>query len=224
VPGGNGLLLAIDTSTEMSGVALYSDDLVSELAWRAGRNQTVGLLAQIEHLLEINGKSLADVEAVAVAVGPGTFNGLRVGISTAKGLCYGRDIPIVGVGTLEVVAYPFRRGSRSIRAFVPAGRGRAVYADFRRRNDRWVRSGELQNRPFNELTSGIPERALLVGELPAAIELEEVTESRLEFPSAALRQRRPSSLAEIGHRRWRAGDTDELALIEPVYVHGNRAG
>jgi tRNA threonylcarbamoyladenosine biosynthesis protein TsaB len=222
VPGDSSMLLAIDTSTEMSGVALYDGPVVSELTWRAGRNQTVGLLKQIEHLLEINQRELSDLGAVAIAVGPGTFNGLRVGLSTAKGLGYGMDIPIIGVSTLEVVAYPFRGLSRTIRAFVPAGRGRAVYADFAYRNGRWVRSGEMQNAPFNELTIGVAERTLLAGEVPAGVELSIPAEAKLDLPPPAMRARRPAYLAEIAHSRWCAGDIDELAALEPVYVHGNR--
>jgi tRNA threonylcarbamoyladenosine biosynthesis protein TsaB len=224
VAGSKPWLLAIDTSTEVTGLALYDGQSVSELTWRAGRNQTVGLLAQIHHLLELNGLSLDDVGAIAVAVGPGTFNGLRVGLSTAKGLSYARGVPIVGVDTLEATAYPFSKSGQPIRAFVPAGRGRTVYCDYRNRNGRWIRLGEMQNRHFEELTSGLTERTLVVGEAPPGLSLATPNGNKAEFPPAALVTRRPAYIAELAFKRWAATDVDEIAALEPVYVHGVRSG
>jgi tRNA threonylcarbamoyladenosine biosynthesis protein TsaB len=220
----NPVLLAIDTSTEMTGIALYSGARVSELTWHSGRNQTVSLLDQVRHLLEINRLGLDRVGAVAVATGPGTFNGLRVGLSTAKGLGYGRTIPVYGVGTLDATAYPHRSSTLPIRAFVPAGRGRVVFCDFRERNGRWVRVGDLQNRLFGELTEGLTEKTLLAGEIPANADSELLNAPNVELPELALRTRRPGFVAEIAWMRWQSGDDDELAVLEPAYVHGTRPG
>jgi tRNA threonylcarbamoyladenosine biosynthesis protein TsaB len=134
VPAADQLLLAIDTSTEVAGLALYDGRQVSEISWQAGRNQTASLLGEIRHLLRLNHRNVEDVRAVAVAIGPGSFNGLRVGLSTAKALSYGLGIPIIGVVTLDSVAYPHLHSGGPIRAFIAAGRGRAVVADYRRRN------------------------------------------------------------------------------------------
>lgn len=220
--GASGMMLAIDTSTEVTGLALYDGAQVSELTWRAGRNQTVSLLPQIRHLLKSNRLELDTIAAIAVATGPGTFNGLRVGLSTAKGLSYGRDLPIVGVDTLEATAYSHRSSGYPIRAFVPAGRGRVVFGDFRERNRRWMRIGELQNRRFEDLTAGLAEATLFAGEIPASAELEQFASDMVVLPPAALRSRRPACVAEIAYRRWAAGDTDDIAVLEPVYVHGSR--
>jgi tRNA threonylcarbamoyladenosine biosynthesis protein TsaB len=218
--GADGWMLAIDTSTENAGIALYDGVVASEQIWRAGRNQTSALLPEIERLLALNGLSFSDVGALGIAVGPGTFNGLRVGLSTAKGLCFGLGVPIVGVDTLEAAAYPHLMSGSPVRAFVAAGRGRVVFADFRYRNERWVRVGEMRNQPLSELTAGMSERAALAGELSgeALNALDE--DARARLPAPALRMRRPGYLAEIAFRRWKAGDVDDLVLLEPVYVHG----
>jgi tRNA threonylcarbamoyladenosine biosynthesis protein TsaB len=222
VPGDNEVLLAIDTSTDNAGLALYDGEWLSESTWNAGRNQTVGLLEEIRRLLESNHLEFDSIRAIGVAVGPGTFNGLRVGLSTAKGLAYGLSVPILGVDTLEIVAYPFRRMNQSIRAFVPAGRGRAVCADYRRRNERWGRHGELRNIPFAQLVERVAEPMLLVGEFPSGTGIDIADDSLIELPSVAERTRRPGILAEIAYRRWDANDTDDIAGLEPMYVHGNR--
>lgn len=213
-------ILAIDSSTERSGVALYDGDDFSELTWDAGRNQTSALSVEIMHLLTLARVELSDLGAVAVAIGPGSFNGLRVGLSVAKGLCYGLKIPICGVGTLDIAAYPHAASRSPIRAFVRAGRGRAVYADYRHRNGRWVRATELQNEPFDAIAGQLAERTIIVGEMPVDLASKLADESLAVLPSPALRLRRPSYLAEIGYRRWQAGDTDPLEALEPIYVHG----
>jgi tRNA threonylcarbamoyladenosine biosynthesis protein TsaB len=216
------VILAIDTSTEMAGIALYSANHVSELVWHAGRNQTQTLLVQIEHLLSLNQLSLDDVGAIAVTVGPGMFNGLRVGLSTAKGLGFGRSIPVFGIDTLDVTAYPHRSSAKSIRAFVPAGRGRVVSGDYRKRSNRWTRAGEPENRHFSELSTGIAPDMVVVGEIPAGADVSALDHGADQIPGLALRARRPGHLAELGWRRWQAGDPDEITSIEPIYVHGTR--
>lgn len=79
MPAAEQLLLAIDTSSEVAGLALYDGQWVSELSWHAGRNQTASLLGEIRHILRLNQRDVRDLRAVAVAIGPGSFNGLRVG-------------------------------------------------------------------------------------------------------------------------------------------------
>jgi tRNA threonylcarbamoyladenosine biosynthesis protein TsaB len=218
------VLLAIDTSTEMTGLALYSGARVSELVWHSGRNQTISLLLQIKHLLKLNRLDLPDLGAVGVATGPGTFNGLRVGLSTAKGLGYGRGIPVFGVGTLEATAYPHRSSTLPIRAFVPAGRGRVVFSDYQQRSGRWVRRGDMQNRIFAELASDLSERTLVTGEAPSGFDLDELESQHVDVPRLALRARRPSCVAEIAWNRWHSGESDDLSTLEPLYVHGARSG
>lgn len=217
------LLLAIDTSTEIAGLALYDGETVCEVTWDARRNQTETLLAQVDHFLALNGRTVQDLRAVGVAIGPGTFNGLRVGMSVAKGLCFGLEIPIVGVVTLDIVAYPHAGARRPIRAFVPAGRKRAVFADYRYRNSRWTRLSELRNEPFARLADGLVDKTVVTGEMTAELEATVAANPLAVIPTPALRARRPSYLAELAFRRWRDGEVDELATLEPLYVHGGSA-
>lgn len=216
------VVLAIDTSTEMAGIALYSGDHLSELVWHAGRNQTQTLLVQIEHLLSLNGLTLDNIGAIAVTIGPGMFNGLRVGLSTAKGLGFGRSVPVYGIDTLDATAYPHRQSAESIRAFVPAGRGRVVSGDYRKRSGQWTRSGDPQNRHFSELMGGLNPKTIVVGEIPSGADVASMDGINELVPELSIRSRRPGHLAEIGWRRWQAGDEDESATIEPLYVHGTR--
>lgn len=213
-------LLAIDTSTEMAGLALFDGERASEVTWHAGRNQTVSLMPEIQHILYINQSKLSDIKAVVVAIGPGTFNGLRVGLSVAKGLAYGLGIPIIGIPTLDVVAYPHVGTRAPIRAFVRAGRDRVVFADYRHRNGKWVRLTDLRNEKLDEIVSSITERTFVVGEMTAEQADRLAEHPHVVIPAPALRLRRPVYLAEIGYGRWTAGETDPIESLEPVYVHG----
>ncbi len=220
MPNGGRTLLAIDSSTAATGLALYDGESCSELTWNAGRNQTTSLAVEMMHLLGLAELELRDIGAVAVAVGPGSFNGLRVGLSVAKGLCYGLGIPIFGVGTLDIAAYPHAGGRSPIRAFVRAGRGRAVFADFRHRNGRWVRTSELTNESIELIADQLPERTVIVGDIPANLVERLADEHLAVIPRPALRFRRPSYLAEIGYHRWETDVGDSVETLEPVYVHG----
>ncbi|MAE11487.1 MAG: tRNA (adenosine(37)-N6)-threonylcarbamoyltransferase complex dimerization subunit type 1 TsaB, partial [Dehalococcoidales bacterium] len=98
--------IAIDTSTDTAGLALGQDgEVVAELSWFCGRHHSTQLLPNLSHLLNQTGLSLESADCIIVARGPGSYNGLRVGISTAKGLAFSLNIPIVGISTLEAEAY-----------------------------------------------------------------------------------------------------------------------
>ena len=224
MPNDGRILLAIDSSTEIAGLALYDGDTTSEITWNAGRRQTVSLIPEADQLLRLNGCALADLRAVAVAIGPGSFNGLRVGLSVAKGLAYGLGLPLIGVGTLDATAYPHAGARAPIRACVLAGRGRAVFADFRYRNGTWRRLSELRNVPVDALVEGLTEKTVIVGDMNNELARTLAEEPLAMVPPPALRARRPSYLAEIGFRRWEAGEVDGLEALEPVYVHGVAPG
>jgi tRNA threonylcarbamoyladenosine biosynthesis protein TsaB len=220
VPAADQLLLAIDTSTEVAGLALYDGEQVSELTWRAGRNQTASLLQEIHHLLQLNQLDVRDAQAVGVAIGPGSFNGLRVGLSTAKALSYGLGMPIIGVVTLDAVAYPHVQSGGPIRAFIKAGRGRAVVADYRRRNQRWERLSDLRNERLDQIADDLLEPTVLAGELRRDLEARSASNPLALIPPPALRVRRPSYIAEIAFQRWQEGEVNQIETLEPIYVHG----
>src|SRR4030043_2225444 len=98
--------LAIDTSTESCSIGLsHQGDTIAELTWHSGQNHTVELVPNIVRLLNPTKISTQSLRAVFVAKGPGSFNGLRVGISTAKGLAFSLSITMAGISTLEIEAY-----------------------------------------------------------------------------------------------------------------------
>ncbi len=115
------MLLAIDTSTHYASVGVHDGvRLLAEHTWLAKQEHSRSLLPNIQRLLADASGSLADVDTIAVALGPGSFNGLRVGLSTAKGLALARKMQLVGASTLELIAAEYHLSEVRMNA----GRGR----------------------------------------------------------------------------------------------------
>ena len=224
--GPTGWLLAIDSATEQAGLALSDGERVAEVSWNAGRTQTVTLLGQVDRLLDLVGVPVGDLAAVAVSQGPGTFNGLRVGMAVAKGLVLATGAALVGVPTLDAAALPFATGGRPTLAVLAAGRGRLVWAAYGLRGDRWGQTAPPRNGLATELASeaaALGPGTVVTGELSPEQEASLIRSAAVTLPPRLLRTRRPAATAALAWDRLRAGDRDDPAALEPVYLHGTAA-
>ena len=98
-------ILAFETSAKAASVALMEDgSLLAEAYQNAGLTHSRTILSMAEHLLQSCDRTMGDVNAIAVAMGPGSFTGVRIGMAAAKGLAWGRELPLYGVSTLEAMA------------------------------------------------------------------------------------------------------------------------
>jgi tRNA threonylcarbamoyladenosine biosynthesis protein TsaB len=217
-----GWMIGIDTASEDVSLALAPIGVpggAAELAWRAGRNQTSTLIAQIDHLCRLCGIESEQFAAVAVACGPGGFNALRVGMSVAKGFAFALGIPIFGVGTLDVAAHAAAYWGLPVRAFVTAGRGRVVFADYHVFGGRLQQQGEMAHRAPADLTADLRVPTVLTGELSEADAAILRAQPHVVLPDAGLRRRRAAVLIDLALPRWQAGDADDLTTLEPIYMH-----
>jgi tRNA threonylcarbamoyladenosine biosynthesis protein TsaB len=226
VAGVTGWMLGIDTSADLVSVALAridSDANAStsdaELMWPAARNQTTTLLHQIDHLLNLCGIESDAITSVAVAIGPGGFNALRVGMSVAKGFAFAYGLPIVGVGTLDAVAYPFARWGMPIRAFVPAGRGRVVYGDYQEIGGAPRLHSEMAHRAPADLAADLLTPTVLAGDLTIEDAALLAANQNAVLPAAGLRRRSASHIIDLALMRLASGTADDLTDLEPLYVH-----
>jgi tRNA threonylcarbamoyladenosine biosynthesis protein TsaB len=118
------MLLAFDTSTHRASLALcQSGELLAEYTWDVGASHSVELLRRLEWLLKERGLTLSQVSAVAAATGPGSFTGVRVAVTVAKSLAFGLNVPLIGVSTLDVIAYSQASAATPVCALMDAGRG-----------------------------------------------------------------------------------------------------
>lgn len=215
------MLLALDTSTAWASVALFDGrDVLAEETWHAQRRHADELFPTIERLLSRTGVTLARVSRVAVATGPGSFTGLRIAIAAAQGLARGAGAALVGVSTLDVLAYPHASSKMRTCSVLPASKTDWYAALYQERNRRWARRSPFLIGPLEELCRQLGTHTLFVGEL------DESAESRLRallgpkalFAAPASRMRRAGYLAELGWRALEGSQQTKLDAIEPIYV------
>ncbi len=215
--------LAIDTSTDTASLALVQDDgVLAELTWRCGQNHTTQLLPHLSHLLNRTELSLQSVSGVIVARGPGSYNGLRVGISTAKGLAFSLGIPIVGISTLEAEAYQHAETGLPICPIVNARREEIATAIYQRKGNKWRQLTAEHITTVDALCSQITTKTVFCGEfIPSiATQLEKQLEQKAVILPPAAGLRRASFLAELGLKRLKAGDYDNPTTLQPLYLRG----
>jgi tRNA threonylcarbamoyladenosine biosynthesis protein TsaB len=213
--------LSIDTASELASVALSREGrLLQDNAWRCQRNHTVELLPRVEELLSAAGVAKTGLSAVFVSTGPGMYTGLRVGVSVAQGLARALGIPALGVGRLELDAYPHRDFDGPIVAVHRAGRGELAWASYQGRPWRELSPPRL-SRP-EELASAVREGALVVGEVDE--QLSALLEGRTVTIRGSAAEGRARSLAELGFAGLQAGETAEPALLRPIYLRAPAIG
>ena len=218
------LLLALDTATARVGIALYDGDLVAEASWPGGRQGSTTLLPEVDRLLRLTGQEVTAVTAVAVMLGPGSFSALRVGLSTAKGLAMGLGCALIGVPTMDAIAYPHRRPGVTVWALLDAGRARVTARAYRETPEGWQATGTPHHgTPHHgtavEVAAAINAPAVVCGEASPALVAALADRPGIDVLPPAVRARRAGHLAEIAWRRLQAGDTDDPVTLEPIYVH-----
>ena len=215
------MYLAIDTSSETAGIATIQEGIIkAELTWHCGKNHTVELLSHLESLLRQSFLNIKDMKGIIVARGPGSFNGLRVGLGTAKGLAFSLEVPIVGISTLEAAAYQHADCGLPVCALFDAGRGEIAYAIYQLRGGEWRCLTPERLTTIDELCELIKERTVFCGE-PTDAMLEQIRAELGEtavVPAPVARLRRPGFLAALGEKRLMAGLFDDVASLQPIYL------
>ena len=212
--------IAIDTSTGWGGTALSQDgNLLAELTWKPGQNHTTELFPNMERLLQTAKSDIRSLTAVFVTIGPGSFNGLRAGISAAKGLAFSLKIPLVGISTLEAEALPFAFTGLPLCPIHDAGRGEIAAALYRQA-DSWRQLKEEYLTTVESLCAEISEKTIFCGEIPpAAIShiLASLGEKAI-IPLWEQRLRRPGYISYLGWQRLLSGQQDNPATLQPIYL------
>jgi tRNA threonylcarbamoyladenosine biosynthesis protein TsaB len=222
------LVLAIETSTPQTSVAIGTQQgvLASQtVSWGVGHSEAV--TPAIQHLLSLTQIRPAQLSGVAVGLGPGAFTGLRVGIATARALAQALHVPMVGIGSLDVLAYSVRHARGRIGAVSDGKRGEVYYAFYRPVPAGVARESEYLVGPPERLAADLeasPEEILLVGggALLYRRELEESGTS-LEFATAATAFPDAVELLELALPRFIREETSRGEDITPHYVRKSDA-
>lgn len=219
------MLLAVDTSSRFVGVALYNGvQVVSEEIWLSHDHHTVELAPAVAQAFSRAGLPVSALQALAVALGPGSFTGLRIGLALAKGIAIASNLPVIGIPTLDVLAASQPFMAVPMIAVLRAGRGRLAVGHYRVEAGAWRTKGEYEVLTFEVFASRFSEPTLVCGEFTEE-ERRQLQRKRknviLASPAQSLR--RPSYLAEMAWRRWQSGQMDDPAALAPVYIHHRNA-
>jgi tRNA threonylcarbamoyladenosine biosynthesis protein TsaB len=213
------MLLAIDTSTDNASLVLVrGDEAPVELTWHCDQNHTVELLPHLARLLDEAKLNIKSVTGVIVAKGPGSFNGLRAGIATAKGIAYSLGIPIIGISSLEVVAYQHAETGLPICPIFNAGRGEIATAMYQKKDSSWCQLVPEHITTVDTLCSEITTTTIFCGEFVAVTARQLIKQLKERALIAATELPRARLLAELGKQRFEAGDYDKPATLQPLYL------
>ena len=219
-------LLAVDTATEICGIALAVDGRIqAELMLSRGITHTQSVLSAIDAVLAITGLTAGDVDAYAVTRGPGSFTGLRIGISTVKGLAFATEKPMVGISTLAVLAHQASGSADLICPMMDARRSEVYWTLYRRENDGIKAIMAEQVGPATEVADAIQEPCQFIGNgVPS---YRSVLQKKLTHPAqwagSAVNNLRPAVLARQAWRQLQEGKTDDPRTFEPVYLRKSDA-
>ena len=214
--------LAIDTATDTASIAISDEGkATAEVSWHAGQEHTVELIPNVIGMLGQADTELSRIGAIIVSKGPGSFNGLRVGVSTAKGLAFALNIPVVGIGTLEAEALPYASSGLPICPVQAAGRGEIAAAVYQLRDGVWQQLVEEHITTVEELCRRVDSKAIFCGRFsPAGAELynrvKECLGGEAVLEDNTFCRARP--VAELGWRRLKRGEVDDLSTLQPLYL------
>lgn len=217
------MLLALDTSTKQAGIALYDGarGLIAEHNWHSANRHTEELMPAVARMMAQAGATSRDLRVAAVALGPGSFTGLRVGLAAAKGLALANGLALLGIPTLDVVAYPHQPQPVPVIAVIQAGRGRVFWAPYAHGPGGWAAQEAPALSTVTALAEAIVRPIVFVGELTLA-DRKTLTEllgrMRANFLGPARAMRRAGYLAELAWARYEAGGRDDPATLSPIYL------
>jgi tRNA threonylcarbamoyladenosine biosynthesis protein TsaB len=223
-------ILAVETSTLTGAVALLDGDtVVAEHRLNIAVTHSERLLATIDLLLQAAGWRLTDAAVLAVAIGPGSFTGLRIGVSTMKGLAFATGAPLVGIPSLDAVAWSLPYATWPVCPILDAKKGEVYAALYRTDEGRLERLSEYRALApevlAEELGEQLPGPVVFVGDGvgPHAALLRRVLGSRARLAPATHRLPSAVTVAELGREAFRRGEVADAASLVPLYVRRSEA-
>jgi len=217
------MILAVNTSTLQFSIALMKEDgtLLAEHSLSSGSKNFGHFMPGIHFLMKTSGVNAQDIKAFMVATGPGGYTGLRIGLSAAKGMAQGLQIPIIGVSSLEAMATQLPYSPYPVCPIIDSRKGEVFAAIFRWCDDhKMIRIKEDICLRMGDLPSIIGEKTLFLGnnfnnQGPL---IEEMLGHKALLAPAHLWNLKASAVGTLGLRRFHENDYDDLQDLVPAYM------
>jgi len=218
------IVLGIDTSGYANAVGVVDGDRVlADFTYEAKTDSLEQIVANIDSTLRSAGLGLENVQGIGVGRGPGSWTGIRVGVTVGKMLAFSTGKPVAGVSTLQALAYGARRESSLICAIIRVGTGDAVYAAlYRSENGTVNRTGEYYVGDVKGLTGMITGPAVLAGDGAQVYARTLKQESGLKVKAV---EARPggAAVACLAAQRLERGENDDVLSLTPLYLKESTA-
>ncbi len=211
-------ILAVDTSTHIASVAIADDRSVSaEYTLEVTNMHTARLIPLIDEVLRYTGCDLKQMDAFAVGLGPGSFTGVRIGVGTIKSICYALQKPVVGICTLDAIAFGLKDAGHPVCAMLDARRNEVYAAIY---NPPPTRCSEVMCVSIERLAEQIIQPCLLVGNGVRAYDeqIQTFLGSRAICAEPVFDLPRASMLTQLALSRLRSGKPDDFMALTPIYV------
>lgn len=219
-------ILALDTTTMGCSVALCDgNDLIAELSVRKKQTHSKHLMEMIDQVLRSGGLLLSEVDAFAVARGPGSFTGLRIGLSTAKGLSFVTGKPLAGVSSLEALAKGIAWSDIPVCTLIDARKHEMYMGCYSLDGGNWVAVEEPCVAGPEEICTRINRKTLFIGtgvDVFGTV-LKKALGSLAVFTHPSFHEIRARSVAQLGYTRILDKGKDETLQITPSYIRKSDA-
>lgn len=219
------LICSVDSSATPASVCLLEDDrIIAEYYLNTGFTHSQTLMAMLESVLKISGKSADDIDLYAVNSGPGSFTGVRIGVSAVKGMAYALDKPCVEVSTLESMAYNLLGSHTIVCACMDARRRQVYHGLFRVDGDKIERLCDDTAIAVDDLLNGLPknEEIILIGD-GAELVAQSTDDPLINLAPPNLRYQRASSVALAAVEKYNRGEVVSPAALMPRYLRLSQA-
>jgi tRNA threonylcarbamoyladenosine biosynthesis protein TsaB len=218
-------LLAVESATLSGGAAILDGDrLLGEITLNIAITHSERLLAAVDRLLADCGLAPADLEGLAVSVGPGSFTGLRVGLATVKGLAMALDLPIAPVPTLDALAARLPFADAPVCPILDARKNEVYLSLYRWRGDRMCREREYLALPPELAAAELTGPVILLGDgIEACRPWLDGQGDGIRIAPAVQRLPAAATVAELGHAVLAAGDGVGAEALVPLYLRPSEA-
>lgn len=220
-------ILAVDTSTLVSSIALLRNDiLLAEFTLQIRKTHSEQLMPHISQLFEFAGLSLSDLQAVAVSSGPGSFTGLRIGLATAKALAYARRVKLIGVPTLEALAYACPVPGVYVAPLMDAQKDNVYQAVYTWEKQQLIEVAAVKVSSIEETVRELallPKPVMVLGEAALLYRKELSTAANVIFLPPHLAIARAANVALRGAELLAAGIEHDVMELEPLYIRRSEA-
>ena len=221
-------ILAIDSSGLAASCAILSDEVVRAESFVCNKlTHSETLLPNVEQVLKLAGVKREDLAAIAVSTGPGSFTGLRIGLAAAKAIAYGLNIPLVGIPTIEGLAWHYPVPGVTVAGFIDAQKGNVYTAHYC-----WKGSGfdEVKSIEVLSLAEAVDACAKVAGPVVAVgdmvtkklVKMDNLPKN-LVIPPKHMLMPRAANIAMAGLDRLAAGQMDNIMDMEPIYIRKSEA-